>query len=245
MILYKDLNRFIQLYKMPRKPIDYSKTIIYKLCCNDPSITDIYTGHTTDFKTRKSNHKNRCNNPNDKKHNYYVYQFIRNHGGFDNWSMIEIEKICCIDEIEACKYERKYFDLLGATLNTNTPSRTNKEYNEEHKEHLKELHKKYYEENKEVIAEKNKKYREENKDTLKEKQKEYREKNKEEINAKQEVFRQNNKDIVKNYTKTYLIKNKERIKERKKEYYERNKDKILQQKKEYYLKNKESKTENI
>jgi len=231
---------------MPRKPIDYSKTIIYKLCCNDPTITDIYVGHTTDFKTRKSNHKNRCNNPNNEKYNLYVYQFIReNGGGWENWSMIEIEKICCIDEIEACKYERKHFDLLGATLNTNTPSRNKQKYYEENKEVILQQKKEYYEENKGVIAEKNKEYRVNNKDTLNEKRKEYLKDHREEINTKQKLFRQNNKDIIKNYTKTYRIKNKELIKERKKEYYERNKEQILQQKKEYYLKHKESKTENI
>ena len=33
-------------YIMPKTPINYSN---YKLVCNDPKITDIYTGHTTNF----------------------------------------------------------------------------------------------------------------------------------------------------------------------------------------------------
>ena len=45
---------------MPRKPIDYSKTISYKIVCNDLSITDCYVGHTTDFTKRKSHHKSDC-----------------------------------------------------------------------------------------------------------------------------------------------------------------------------------------
>jgi hypothetical protein len=34
---------------MPCKPVDYSRTLMYKLVCNDLNITDVYTGHTTDF----------------------------------------------------------------------------------------------------------------------------------------------------------------------------------------------------
>ena len=34
---------------MPRKEIDYSKTVIYKIVCNDLNVKDVYVGHTTDF----------------------------------------------------------------------------------------------------------------------------------------------------------------------------------------------------
>ena len=30
--------------------VDYSKSVIYKLCCKDPTITDIYIGSTTNMK---------------------------------------------------------------------------------------------------------------------------------------------------------------------------------------------------
>jgi len=36
---------------MPKENIDYSNTIIYKICCSDFSITDLYVGHTTNFVT--------------------------------------------------------------------------------------------------------------------------------------------------------------------------------------------------
>jgi len=35
---------------MPIRATDYSKTIIYKLVCNDPNVMEMYVGHTTDFK---------------------------------------------------------------------------------------------------------------------------------------------------------------------------------------------------
>ena len=42
---------------MPKDTIDYSNTIIYKIYCNDSSVTDIYIGHTTNFIKRKYQHK--------------------------------------------------------------------------------------------------------------------------------------------------------------------------------------------
>ena len=66
--------------------------MIYKLCCLDLSITDIYIGSTTSKYRRKHAHKSACNNPNDEKHNYYLYRFIRQHGGWDNWDFVEIEQ---------------------------------------------------------------------------------------------------------------------------------------------------------
>ena len=46
---------------MPKKIIDFSKTIIYKIVCNDLIITDVYVGHTTNFINRKAKHKSDCN----------------------------------------------------------------------------------------------------------------------------------------------------------------------------------------
>jgi hypothetical protein len=46
---------------MPRLPIDYSKTIIYKIVCNDLSITGCYVGHSTDFTRRKQQNEFSCN----------------------------------------------------------------------------------------------------------------------------------------------------------------------------------------
>jgi hypothetical protein len=39
---------------MPKNQTDYSKTIIYKLCCLDTDVKDIYIGHTTHFTSRKN-----------------------------------------------------------------------------------------------------------------------------------------------------------------------------------------------
>ena len=117
---------------MPKKIINYQNTIIYKLVCNDLNITDIYVGHTTNFIKRKQCHKHLCYNPNDNRYNLKVYQMIRENDGWDNWSMIEIEKYPCNDNNEACARERYYYELLNAELNTRCPT-INKEKIKAHK----------------------------------------------------------------------------------------------------------------
>ena len=53
--------------------VNYNNSTIYKLCCNDLSVTDIYVGSTTNFKMRKHDHKSRYNNELGKSYNLVVY----------------------------------------------------------------------------------------------------------------------------------------------------------------------------
>jgi hypothetical protein len=138
---------------MPRKPIDYSKTIIYKLVCNDLAVTDIYVGYTTDFTNRKKQHKRSCNNTNVESYNYKVYQIIRLNGGWFNWSMIQIEEYCCKDGNEARSRERYWFETLNANLNTCVPNRSRQEYKNINREKINENQRQYNENNKEHIKE--------------------------------------------------------------------------------------------
>ncbi len=165
---------------MPRTNINYSNTIIYKLCCKDLSITEIYVGSTTDFRKRRWLHKSNCNNEKSKNYNVNVYQFIRENKGWDIWDMIEIERFEAIDGNDARKRERYWVETLKATLNMQLPSRTNKEWCENNKETLAEKKKKYHETHKENIAEKKKEWYENNKEILAE----YYINNKEIINEK-------------------------------------------------------------
>ena len=64
---------------------------VYKLWCLD--VKDHYIGSTQNVRSRKYQHKTACNNPNDAKYNRYVYQFIREHGGFDAWDLEIIEEV--------------------------------------------------------------------------------------------------------------------------------------------------------
>ncbi|MEY3752081.1 MAG: Yellowstone Lake virophage 6 [Pseudomonadota bacterium] len=171
---------------MPKQPINYSNTIIYKIVCKDITITDCYVGQTTNFSERKKCHNKRCNFINNKYFNLYVYQFIRENGGWDNWSMIEIEKYMATDKLDVHKRERFWIETLKAKLNKKLPTRTLHEYYEANKEHHKLIMKNIREKNKEQIKEYNKKYREQNK----EKDKLYREQNKERIKE----YNEQNKD---------------------------------------------------
>jgi hypothetical protein len=113
---------------MTKKIIDYSKTVIYKIVCNDLNVKDLYVGSTTNFRKRKTNHKCHCNNVNSKKYNYQVYQFIRNNGGWTNWMMILVENYPCETSLEKLKRERFWYETLGATLNKQVPNRSDIEY---------------------------------------------------------------------------------------------------------------------
>jgi hypothetical protein len=147
----------------------YNNGIIYKLCCRDTAIKDIYVGSTCSFRQRKSQHKHSCNTENGRTYNYPVYQFIRDHGGFSNWEMIEIKKVNCETKRELDKEERAVLEMLGGTLNSRVPSRKLKEwaeihkdevnnygieYRKTHKEQIRKVDKAYYEKNKDVINEK-------------------------------------------------------------------------------------------
>jgi hypothetical protein len=110
---------------MVKRNIDYSKTIIYKLCCKDTTITDLYVGHTTNFELRQKSHKDACNN---LKNTLKIYTTIRENGGWNNWDMIQIEKYNCNNLIEAKIKEQYYYEELKATLNSIPPHVDNTKY---------------------------------------------------------------------------------------------------------------------
>ena len=148
---------------------DYSKTIIYKICCKDPTITDIYIGSTCNFRSRKAEHKYDCNNQNRNHYNYNVYQFIREHGGWNNFSMVMIHEASVENKLQKEKLERQFIEQMKPTLNSSIPTRTMKEWAESNKEKIAEQKKLYREANKEKILEQKKEYRDANKEKIKEK----------------------------------------------------------------------------
>ncbi len=163
----------------------YENSLVYKLCCNDPEITDIYVGSTCNFRARKYNHKACCNNENRKEHNRYVYKFIRENGGWNNWAMVLIKKYPEVkDMFELNHKERKWMRKLEATLNKNKPcnlleigtteyaKRYNKQYNERNKLKLIDYHKQYRNDNKEKNNEYKQQYREQNREEINQRRRE-------------------------------------------------------------------------
>ena len=107
---------------MPKQKIAYSKTVIYRIHCDDTNILNDYIASTTDLTRRKQNHKKIYNDKTQKSHNDDIYKTIRSNGGWDNWKITELEKYPCKDKNEATLRETHWKDLLCSTLNTNNPN---------------------------------------------------------------------------------------------------------------------------
>jgi len=183
---------------MPKIEIDYSKCVIYKICCKEPSITYEYYGHTTNKTKRKQQHKATCNNENDKGYNLKVYKTIRENGGWSNWDFVVIEEYPCGNVDEARLRERYWIELKQPIMN----SMLRPILTEEEKKNK-------YEENREEIIEYQKKRYEEKREELIEYQKNHHNDNREEYIDYQKKYYQETKD-------------------KKKKYQEENKDKIIE-----------------
>ena len=186
--------------------VNYNKGIIYKLCCKDPEITDIYIGSTTDFTKRKWKHKHAC-----KKSEQNVYNFIRENGNWDNWDMIQVEAYKAENKRDLESRERRWIETLKSTLNSYIPTRTSAEHYQNNKEKIYEI----YQNNKEVILEKRYEFYENNKEVILERVAEYYENNKEVILERMAVYYQNNKEVIAEKGAVYYQNNKEVIAEKK------------------------------
>lgn len=102
---------------MPRTTPDYSKTILYKI--QHVTMENlVYVGATTDFKNRKTAHKSQSERYNENtKGRTVLYKAIREHGGWNNFIMIEIKKFPCKDKRESDAEEFRLIQELKATLN--------------------------------------------------------------------------------------------------------------------------------
>ena len=85
---------------------------VYKLCCLDPAVSDIYIGSTRSFRQRKNQHKRNCNDDNSEPYNFYVYQFMRQNGGFENWDMISLFNGQFETKRELERKEREFIETL-------------------------------------------------------------------------------------------------------------------------------------
>jgi transcription-repair coupling factor (superfamily II helicase) len=201
---------------MPRQKVNYSNTMMYKIVSNDLNIRDCYVGSTTDFTKRKYRHKSDCTNANSEKYNLKVYQFIRNNGNWHNWSMVLIEMYPCTNHLESSQRERFWCENLNATLNSMVPSRSQKEYTVDNKEHIREQHKQYFKTNKEHMTEQHKQYCKTNKEHIREQNKQYKSDHKEQIiqynidnrdhiTEQSKQYREANREQINNYQNTVLI----------------------------------------
>ena len=152
---------------MPRTPINYSNTLMYKIFKPDETdITNIYIGHTTDFRSRKSHHKTCCNNPKSKEYNLKKYEYVRANGGWECFLMRQIEEYPCKNKREAEAREEELRIELGAKLNSQrafispeNKKEQKKQYEKDHAEEIKEKKKQYHKKHKEQRNEYHRLYR--------------------------------------------------------------------------------------
>jgi hypothetical protein len=164
--------------------------IFYKIFKED--LDEVYVGCTSNFHSRKKNHKSNCYNEKRKQYNLKIYQTIRANGGWNEFKMIQIGTRENITKREAEQIEEEYRLELKATMNMCRAYRSQ----EDKKEYQKEYDKDYRQTNKEKISEKDKERYQANKDKILEKNKEYRQTNKEKINEQKKEHYQANKDKI-------------------------------------------------
>ena len=145
---------------------DYSKGKIYKIL--NTIDDEIYVGSTVEtLSMRMSKHRSDMKKQPQSKIYKHMHEL-----GVENFYIELIENFPCNDIYELRAREGHFIREI-ATLNKLIAGRTQKEYrkqyNEEHKEHIKETVKQYYEDNKEHLLEKKKQYKEEHKEYINEK----------------------------------------------------------------------------
>jgi hypothetical protein len=131
---------------MPKKEMDFSRTVIYKIICKDLAIKDLYVGSTTDLVKRRYQHKYDSTNEKSAHRGLTVYKCIKDNGGWGNWEAILVEEYPCKSDEQRRARERHWMEELNANLNSNRPFVTR----EEKRETSCNWNKKNYAENAEV-----------------------------------------------------------------------------------------------
>ena len=131
--------------------------VIYKITCNtDESL--IYIGSTTNFKCRKSQHKNCCINSNLKNYHLKLYKNIRENGGWSNWKMQPIEIYNTDNKTKARIRENQLMESFKSNLNCISACMV---------EDIKIYKQRHYQDNKTKYNEKTKEYYKLNKEDIK------------------------------------------------------------------------------
>tara|TARA_R110001632_G_scaffold28157_2_gene75218 strand:+ start:36 stop:740 length:705 start_codon:yes stop_codon:yes gene_type:complete len=200
---------------MPRPGInDYT---FYKIVNINGDVEMCYVGSTANFKQRKINHRYNTSYKKGVKYNSKLYTTIREHGGWEEFKMVEVGYAEQVSFTQARVIEERYRVELKAELNTLKCYCDKKEYYENNKEKVKKKSKEYYEANKEKRAVIDKEYREKNKIKISEYKKDYSDKNKGKLSEYKKDYYMMNKEKIDEHTKEYREINKEKINERRKE----------------------------
>lgn len=146
------------------------KGIIYGLFCkDDDQLYEFYIGSTPrPYYMRRGEHKHACITPYDPHYNLKVYQYIRAHGGWDNFDFVVLEVFeYGYDINNLLAREDELIVEYGSTLNTIRAKRSRKQYRLDNKDKIHQFNKEYREKNIEKIKEKEKQHREQYKEQIK------------------------------------------------------------------------------
>ena len=143
---------------MPRPAInDYT---FYKIVNVNGDCEMLYVGSSCNMKHRRRTHKSSCNNPNAKDYNTKKYKTIREHGGWDEFKIVEIGTAEQLTLTESLVIEETYRIELKANMNTYRCGTT--------KDGIKEYYKEYYIDNSDKLKEYQKQNRINNVEKIKE-----------------------------------------------------------------------------
>ena len=93
------------------------KCYIYKIQDNNNK-DQFYIGSTLNLSRRKSHHKKNVKNKVGKLYWCKLYVYIRNNGGWDNFTFNKIDEVEIILLTEKTEYEQSIIDELKPTLNS-------------------------------------------------------------------------------------------------------------------------------
>tara|TARA_R110000824_G_scaffold81230_5_gene204211 strand:- start:603 stop:1148 length:546 start_codon:yes stop_codon:yes gene_type:complete len=90
---------------------------LYRLQSKDEKIREIYISSTWDFTISEDYHRNACSIPEHPEYNKKVHIFIREHGGWSNWDLIELYAFTCAGITERLTKEQSYRGNCLPSLN--------------------------------------------------------------------------------------------------------------------------------
>lgn len=94
-----------------------------------------YIGSSKNFKNRMKCHKSNCYNENQKAYNYFIYQYIRQHGGWDAFTKEIIHTCEVADDTEQRKVEQEWIKNNECKLNIYKSYETEEERKERKKQY--------------------------------------------------------------------------------------------------------------
>jgi hypothetical protein len=191
--------------------MDYKNGKIYKIL-NDIT-DDVYVGSTCQpLSKRMAEHRKSLNGATVLKSKKRLLYDKMRAVGKDHFYIELIEEYPCDNIEQLLKREGCYIREIG-TLNTIVSGRTQQEYNEDNKEHLREKRAEWETKNKEHLCDYQKKYQTEHADRLRQQSKQYREDNKERIQQQRKAYREDRKKELAEKTKLWRERNIDKLKQ--------------------------------